>query len=333
VEYLTADKFIPVEFDTNGRLIKVIFVDSKKIADNMYYVRFERHELNGETLTITHNAYRSTNLLTLGGRLTLDSVPEWATLPEIVTFTGVKSPLFGYFVNSAKNTIDDSPCGISVFHSAIDTIKRYDEQFARLDWEFESGERAIHVDDTAIRPDGGNGKKGKPTLAKFNSRLYRSLDLQSSDGKDELIKTYSPEFRDQSLIAGLNRYLRAIEFAVGLSYGDLSDISDVEKTAAEVKASKLRKYNTVNSIQANLRDCLEDLVYALAFYNRLTASGYEFVCDFKDSILTDEETEIAGMREDVAAGIIKPEIYIAKKYVVPEDEARGMMPQAAGAEV
>ena len=101
-------------------------------------------------------------------------------------------------------------------------------------------------------------------MAKLNRRLYRGLNLE--DGKDkELLKEYSPTMRDDAYNRGLEKYLREIEFNVGLAYGDLSDVQQVEKTAAEVKTSKARKFNRVGAIQNKLKDCLEDFVAGLAF--------------------------------------------------------------------
>ena len=129
--------------------------------------------------------------------------------------------------------------------------------------------------------------------------------------------------------AGLEEYKRNIEFAVGLSYGDISNPQTVDKTATEIKASKARKYNTVSAIQNNLRTCLDDFVYSLAFYNALTTSGYEFICDFKDSILTDEDTERQRDMQDVSAGIMRPEEYRAKWYGETLETALKNLPQSA----
>ena len=114
-----------------------------------------------------------------------------------------------------------------------------------------------------------------------------------------------------------------------MSYGDLSNPQSVAKTATEIKSSKERKYNTVSAIQENLRDCLDDLVYALAFYNSMATSNYKFICDFKDSILTDEETERAQDRQDLANGTLRPEEYRAKWRGEDIDTALENLPKSA----
>ena len=320
VEYITADRFIPIEFDARGRLVDVVFVQVKKLADDDFYHRFERHDFDTETgmLTITNTAFRSDSAESIGRRIDLKDVDEWRNLPESVTYSGLEKPDFGYYRNPIKNEIDGSPCGVSIYDSAIYQLRNVDVQGARLDWEFESGERAINVDSVALQsrkdPDTGRTVQEMPQL---NNRLYKGLNLTA----DELYKEWSPAFRDSNIINGLNAYLRQVEFNVCLSYGDLSDVSDVEKTASEIKIAKKRKYNMVSAIQGNLKECLEDLVYALAFYNSMLRSGYEFLCAFSDSILVDEETERQQDRQDVSMGAMTLVEYRAKWYGETEEEA------------
>ena len=281
-------------------------------------------------LNIQNFAYRSSDMNNIGRSVPLDMVEDWAGLPEDMTYVGVERPDFGYYRNPIKNEVDGSPCGVSVYQSAIKLIKKTDMQFGRLDWEFESGERVIHVDVIAMQkvPVLGQDSRVQLEMPKLNRRLYRGLNLDGKSG-EELYKEYSPEFRDQSIINGLNAYLRRIEFNVCLSYGDLSDVNDVDKTATEAKIAKKRKYNMVKAIQSNLKDCLEDLAYALAFYNALTQSGYEFLCTFKDSILIDEEEERQQDRQDVAMGAMSLAEYRAKWYGETLEEAAKNLPEPA----
>lgn len=329
VEYITSDRFIPIEFDSRSRMTSVVFVQTKKIGEGNYYNRFEFHEWKPDkTLRIQNKAYHTSDQNSIGTPVELYAIEEWASLPEDVTYHGVERPDFGYYRNPIKNEIDGSACGVSIYDSAEDIIRKTDVQFSRLDWEFESGERAIYADIAAFQAVPVKGKDGKTkwTLPKLKDRLFKKLNLSKADG-EEFYQEYSPEFRDQSLINGLNTYLRRIEFNVSLSYGDLSDVTDVDKTATEAKIAKKRKYNMVKAIQTNLRDCLEDLVYALAFYNGMTQSGYEFVCSFKDSILIDEEQERQQDRQDVAMGAMPLWEYRMKWYGEDETSAKAAVQQ------
>lgn len=100
----------------------------------------------------------------------------------------------------------------------------------------------------------------------------------------------------------------------------------MDKTATEVKASKQRKYNRVNAIQSNLKDCLEDFTVGLAFHEGMYSSGYEFSCIFNDSILTDEEAERTRDRTDVSMGVMSLVEYRMKWYGETEEEAMKHLP-------
>ena len=318
VQYISANAFVPIEFDARHRLVKVIFPEFKKIGDN-YYTRLEYHSLDTEKgLTITNTAYVSASEGQLGREIPLVAVDEWASLPNAVTYPAMLRPAFGYFRTPIKNTIDGSSCGVSVYANDINLIRKIDTQFGRLDWEFESGEWAIHVDAAAFKKEG---------TEKLNKRLYKAVDVDLGD--NELFKDFSPAIRQSDITDGLNTYLRRLEFSVGLAYGDLSDPDTVAKTATEILSAKNRKYNTVSAIQKQLKYCLDDLVYALAFYNSLTTSGYTFVCDFKDSILTDEQTERTQDIQDLSLGIMRPDEYRMKWYGEDEKTAKKNLPQSS----
>lgn len=321
-EFVSADKFIPIRFGDDEKPIDIAFITVKCIGESDYYTKIERHYFLNGNLTIENTCYHSQSRNDIGDKCSLEAVEEWEQInPGPVTYPGMTQMDFGYYKNPVDNDIDGSPCGVSIFNSARERVKKADVQGARLDWEYESGERAIHVDNRALNKDKRTGRFG---MAKLNKRLYRGLNIE--DGKDkELLREYSPEMRDEAYKRGLEEYKREIEFIVGLAYGDLSNIQEVEKTAAEIKASKLRKYNRVSAIQENLKVCLEDFVAGLAFYNNAYTSGYAFSCKFNDSILTDEETERQQDRQDVAMGVMQLWEYRMKWYNEDEETAKKMV--------
>lgn len=324
VEYVTADNFIPIRFD-NDRPVDCVFIERKQINENKFYHRLERHTLTPAGLTITNKAYQSTSSARIGTQVSLDAVEVWAGLPDEISYPGMNRIDFGYYRNPLKNRIDGSQCGVSVYSgTAVDRIKDADVQAARLDWEYESGERAIHVDERALK----TGVNGQKSVAKTHKRLYRGLNIDQKN--DDLFKEYSPQMRDDSYRQGLESALRRVEFSVGLAYGDLSDAQYVEKTATEIKAAKQRKYNRVAAIQENLKDCLEDLVDALAFYNSSYTTSYSLSCSFNDSILTDEEAERNQDRQDVSMGAMRLEEYRAKWYGEDIETALANLPEQAG---
>ena len=76
----------------------------------------------------------------------------------------------------------------------------------------------------------------------------------------------SPPLRDGSYLTGLNQYLRNVESHAGLSFGVISQVADVEKTATEIVNSKQKLYATVSDLQAALEDALRGLINALDYW-------------------------------------------------------------------
>ena len=321
-EYVAADKFIPISFDDSGVPNDIAFLVVKCIGENDYYTRVERHYFTNGNLTIENKCYHSQSRNDIGQRCNLGDVAEWTNLqPGPIVYIGMTEMDFGYYQNPVENKVDGSSCGVSVYESAKGLIKKADVQAARLDWEYDSGERAIHVDQRALK-----NKGGRTYLPRLKKRLYKGLNLE--DGKDkELYKEYSPAMRDEAFRRGLEEYKREIEFNVGLAYGDLSDAQEVDKTATEVLASKTRKYNRVTAIQEKLEECLNGFVNALAFYNGSYMSGVEFTCEFNDSILVDEESERQQDRQDVSMGVMSLVEYRMKWYNEDEATAKSKIPE------
>ena len=308
VEYITADRIIPLEFDARKRLIKACFVQIKKISEEVTYYRFEFHILTKNGLEIQNKAYKG-NKNDIGYEVSLDTIDEWAKLPEQVMYPGMQRMDFGYYRNPIPNLIDKSANGVSIFHKAMKSIAKADIQAARLDWEYDSAERMVFADYTTVKGDQSKGFK----LPSDKKRLMVGIDIEDK------LDTFNPALRDQNYINGLNEYLRQVEKDCCLAFGDLSNVNHVEKTATEIKHAKQRKYDMVNAIEGNLKECLEDLAYSLAFYNAEYNSGFEFCCNFSDSVLNDEETERSNDRIDVANGVMSKLAYRMKWY--NEDEA------------
>lgn len=300
VDFVQADQFYPVSFDSSGNITACVFADQRTVGQ-YYYTRLEFHTMTEEGCVIRNAAFRSSSRETLGNAVDLSLVPEWATLEPEATITGIEKPLYAYFRYPLANNVDpSSPLGVSCYSRAVDLIRQADEQWSNLVWEFESGKRAIFVDVLAF----GKDANGVPKLP--DKRLYRTLETGSAEG--ELYHEWTPEFRDASIRSGLDAILKRIEFNCGLAYGTLSDPQSVDKTATEIKVSNQRSYATITDTQKALEDALEELLYAMdvwATLGKLAPVGaYTTVYDFDDSVIVDKDMQFQQDLRLVGQGIM-----------------------------
>lgn len=341
VDIVQADNFFPTSYNSRGQVTGAIFPEFIVKGDDLY-TRLEYHRFeNDGQYHISNSAYHKKNYNSvmiyndLGQQIPLKQVKEWENIESEGTIKNIDKPLFSYFKIPKANNIDsNSPLGVSVYGKAVDQIKEVDKQYSRILWEYEGTELAIHISKDLMKPK--YDKKGNlisSEIAIGKERLYRMVDMDTTSEKNKAIDTFSPTIRDESLFNGFNKLLRIVEFRVGLAYGTLSDPNDTDKTAEEIKTSKQRSYQTVKEIQNSEEIALKDLVYAMSIWAQLAHFNVNKIdvnkdisFDWDDSIISDKEHELADMKDDVASGLIRPELYVAKKYGVSEAEAKKLMP-------
>ncbi len=306
-DYIQADRFFPLSFDANGKVIEAAFIQTKvDKAKERVFIRLEYHKLDKRTVTVQNFAFESTDMSiansnniksasNLGKQIPLTAVPEWASLQPKTVIEGVDRLLFAYFRMPEANTIDPySPLGVSGYSRVIQLIKDADMQYSRLLWEYEAGEMAIDVDRDALKFITDPKGEGYSKLPEKQERLFRKIDLNTED----TYNVFAPPLRDVSIVHGLNTIFMRIEDSIGLSRGTISDVNTQEaKTATELKILKQRSFATNADIQTALQDALTDVVYVMDVYCTLydvTPPGeYEVSFEWDDSILVDSESELS----------------------------------------
>lgn len=323
----------PIAFDAAGQLHDAIFPDRFQ-RGKTYYTRLERHRIDGENVVITNRAYRSTNPDALGNECALSEVPQWADLEPEATATATGGMLFGWFKTANANSVDLScPMGAAVFDKATDLLREADAKlYSGLLWEYESGERAVHVDENALKPktrtvvnDAGQRitVEVNDRMAHLNGRLYRKVPgVQKSDTTD-LFEVFSPPFREASYISGLNQLLIRIEDLCGLSRGTLSDANTEARTATELKIIKQRSYATIADNQKALEKCLRDVIRAMDYYatayNLAPQGDYEVSFEWDDSIITDSQQQISEWLTLMSQGVMS-KLEFRKRYFGETDK-------------
>lgn len=326
VDIAPQNHYLPLNFTDDS--CDAAICPEELVLGNKIYTRLEYHCYDSEkrTHTIENHCYCSGTQGMLGNECSLSEVPAWADILPKKVFEKVKRPLFAIFRMPDANHIDSlSPLGVSAYADAMDFIRDADEQWERILWELESSERAIDASEDLFRM---NPVDGKPVLPKGRERMYHCLERTGDE--NAIYNTFSPEIRDTAQFNALNQMLRRIENAVGLSYGTLSEVSEVEKTAEEIRSSKQRSYTRVCDIQQSLQEALEELLYGMQYYRDYytgtvrTAAGLNVT--FGDGVLEDTEKEFQRRLQLAQAGFYKPEMLLSWYFGCSEEKALTMMP-------
>jgi A118 family predicted phage portal protein len=327
VDCVQADQFYPIEFDGSGVMTSCIFVDLKVVGQN-YFTRFEYHALTADGYRITNTAYKSTTEGTLGSPVPLSSVTEWADLEPEALILNVDRPLFAYFKMPFANNIDTtSLLGVSVYSRAVDLLEQLDILWTGFLWEFESGKRALYTDPLAF----GKGTDGKPLIP--DKRFYRTLDLQTELGGKGLFEDWTPTFREQNYINGMEAVYRLIELHCGLAEGTLPRPAVLQyATATEITLTKQRTYATISDIQKSLEGAFDDLLYAMDIWvtliNLAPRGTYEPTYHWDDSIITDYENQLVQDQGVVTMNAMPKYVFLMRNYGLSEVDARKWVEEA-----
>lgn len=178
ISFSNAACYFPVSHDIEGSLTEGVFIDTIQDNEN-YYHRLEwlhvlesRRDLRDEELAqledndldapvqfpcvkVVNMAFRSSTQDSLGSPDELSIRPEWDEIQPVAYLSGLEKLPVGYFVTPIVNSVDPgSELGAAMFEPARVQIIDAEEQYTRLDWEYEAAEMAIDVPDTYLKPGG-----------------------------------------------------------------------------------------------------------------------------------------------------------------------------------
>lgn len=249
IDYLTPDRFLVTEFDSNNDITGAIFFSYYAEKDK-YYTRAEWHRYEsvsrqneaGETASvkiykISNKAFVSDDINEIGKEVEL-SKTKWKDIEKEVSFENMGKPLFSYLKNPFSNTIDpDSPIGVSSFSECIEELRWLDIAMSNLGIETENSKPLMFVDNSAIRYAENNGIK----LPRFIQGLDMGVKPEST------VKDWNPTMQVTSRVEAINFYLNIISAKIGFSQGYFSfdDKSGTLATATQVESDDRRTVNLI----------------------------------------------------------------------------------------
>lgn len=350
IDYITPDRFLVTEFDSNGEILGVIFFSYYNKGDK-FYTRAEWHRYEdstrknevGETeavrlYRVSNKAYVSDKYDEIGREIPLKKT-KWADIVPEFQAENLERPLYTYIKNPYSNTIDpDSPLGVSCFSECIEELRWLDIAMSAMGTETETSAPMMMVDQSVIQYANMHNIK----LPKFVANT--GLDL-SGDGSKP-VEQWQPQLQVTSRVEGINFYLSIISYKTGFDPGffvfDGQNISMA--TATQVESTERRTVNTVLSYRSLLDrpnsngdgriGAIHDIAYiidAMSVINGDSApqeyGNYELFCDFAD--ITENKQEDMMMDYQLAQnGYISKVRFLVMHRGFTEEKAREMVAEA-----
>ena len=287
-----------------------------------YYTLLERRTVDANGyLTIRNSLYRSATSGTLGQQVGLQSLPEYAELPDEYTFTVIIGSIgLAALRSPVENCVDGSHDAVSVYAPAAGVIHNINENEAQMNGEFDRGESRIIVSSDMLKRD----KSGRRTFA---DHVFTGLD---EDSETIGINIFSPELREQSFLNRKQEYLRNVESIIGLKRGLLSEVEAADRTAKEITSSEGDYNLTIIDFQSMWEEAVREAARLCGIFGQLyhVPGAHEVdpesvAIDWGNGVLYDDEAAWADKKDQVARGLLKPEIAVGWRYGMPyETEAQ-----------
>ena len=303
-----ADQFVPTRW--NNHQVKEGLFLSREAKDGYYYSTVEWHRWEGTTYRVTNEVYRMPiskapeepqNIL--GWWYPLNMV--YPLLSPSTEFKDLGRSMFQYIRPFGANYADDnSPLGMSVYATAMDTLHSLDIAFDSFQREFVLGKKRIIVPERAIRKvlDRDTGRYVRYFDA--NDEVYTAL--ATDETTDLQIHDNTVELRVDEHVAAINALLSILCAQTGMDPGILSfDKTTGLKTATEVISQNSKTFSTIkaheNSLRAAIEDMVDSIITLASYYDvefegqkisTLAARGYEKAVTFDDSIIEDRAADI-----------------------------------------
>lgn len=300
IDYVSANDFVPTAWTGNDILAGAFRTLTHK--GNNFYSLMEL--MRGDH--IEHKLFKSASERELGKECSILELYE--NIPESITISGLKKPLFSYFRPNFSNNIPDSniPLGISAFANAADTLKALDIAFDSFSREFVLGKKRIIVPASSVQTvvDTTTGE----TVKYFDADDEAFVALKTDDTDNLKIVDNTVELRVEQHVSAINALLNILCLQVGISAGSLSfDAVQGMKTATEVVSQESKTQRTVKGNKNVLTEAIENTVrsiFTLAVaLGSLPYKEYDLTVGWQDNVIVDDNTLIDNNIKLVSSGL------------------------------
>ena len=311
----------------NNKITGAVFIDQQyDQAKDEWYIRLEEHKREDDKYTIKNLCFVSDSNDNLGDPIDIEETP-WAGMEEEVNIENVEGMLFAVFRMPSANAFKiDSPLGLPIFADAIQEMQDLDVAYSRNVQEIFDSARTVLLDSDRLIAT-GERVRAMDRMERLKAfKLPRFVRSIEGTGQGDIYHEINPTLNTAVRIQGMDNLLSQISFKCGFSNGySTFNQKTGMVTATQVESDDRRTLQLINDVREKLKQCLDDLFYALDKFADLYAlapSGdYEISYDFADLTLNEDEDR-ARWYQYVVAGQVPFWKFLVMYEGFTEEEAK-----------
>ncbi len=331
-EMLPLGHYLPITYDFDGTLTDVLLLKQISIGARhcaRHWLLTERHTYTGSEHTVKCVLYKNE-----GGALhkvDFSDCPQTAEITPEYQWQNIRQPMIVEFRNHAINKIDGSNVPVAIIAGTEGMIRDADEQYERMNWEQEAGEKKIFADRDLFQKR--QKRDGTETGVKFVPKLNRLMVQVEGDGfaDGKKITEYSPALRTEQQNAMLQQIFRRIELTCNLGKGTISDMENVQQTAEQYNGGRKKLYALVDQIEDEIeskyQQCANIFAHMAAAYGMGSNNSKITVTWNDDQTRKDIQAAKQTALQEITAGVKNEWEYRRDFYGEDETTAKENTPE------
>lgn len=256
----------------------------------------------------------------------------WRDMPDSMIIPNYSKPLFGRIKCPTVNRQNvNGANGVEITHGADKAMQNAVEAYERFNREYRAKQTRIFAQKQLFRKQAGeNGDR----ITLDNPDGVYMLVNQRDEGVDKLISEYSPALQGDQHELAIQVDLRMVEMCIGLSYGILSNRTDLHYTNVdEIRASLNQTFAYITAfrkaVQKGIKDALDAINALLNMNGTVPVGDWEVKFDWSYGFIESMTQTFNQMMMANGVGAIAD--WEIRQFLTDEDEptARAAVEQIA----
>ena len=256
----------------------------------------------------------------------------WRGLPDNMIIPNYGKPLFGRIKSPTVNRMNvNGANGVEITHGADKAMKNAVDAYERFNREYRAKQTKVFADKTLFCKEVKDGNERY--ILPDGDTTYMMM-RGNDESIDKRIKEYSPALQGDQHELAIQVDLRMVEMCIGLSYGILSNRTDLHYTNVdEIRASLNQTFAYITAfrkaVQKGIKDALDAIDALLNMNGTVPVGDWEVKFDWSYGFIESMTQTFNQMMMANGVGAIAD--WEIRRFLTDEDEptARAAVEQIA----
>ena len=324
--------------DYNNTTPKGVVIIQRVQKNKKYYSHITIHTYKDGIYKVEHEVYASNKRTQLGDKratlVPIFTVKESNNFKHIIEEDGNKvvkfyveyetdTPHFQVFKYSTANNFDFSPLGVSVCANSMSILKSLDDKFFSSIEDSINSRKKIFFDDESSKSEMQKSYNEETDTVTVDYVEYLDRDqtlYKTAKLGEQKLEIYAPVYNPLAHIEAIqfDLNLLSIKTRLGKNYFNFAE-GGVYVNQANVFSSNSDMWRNRQANANLLKIFLTNMMKAITNLEGIT--NEEYLVQLDDSMIINDDEQLAKMKADAIEGNIPMWRYIAKQYKLTKEEA------------